>query len=86
MTDSREVSFEDGFLPLDQEIRRSYFDEFGREGLELNEEDINLLESYLRKMLVVDPERRVTSKDLLSDPWVSLPSPLAEEAGRSDSK
>ncbi|KAF2110989.1 kinase-like domain-containing protein [Lophiotrema nucula] len=61
----------EGFLSLEEEIKRSYSDDFDRSTLELDEEGLQTLGRYLRKTLVVDPAHRATTKDLLRDAWVS---------------
>lgn len=63
-------------LPPAQQLRRAYFRNSDPEKLPLGGEDMACLKGYLRKMLVVDPDQRATSSELLSDPWV---------AGRPDS-
>lgn len=66
-----EGSSADGFLSLEKEIQRSYIDEYESETLDLGEKDLEMLGRYLRRMLVVDPEQRARSEDLLAEPWVS---------------
>lgn len=61
----------DGFLPLEEEIRRSYFDGYDISTLKLTEKDLETLGCYLRKMLVVDPAQRATPQQLLAEAWVS---------------
>ncbi|KAG7286209.1 hypothetical protein NEMBOFW57_008515 [Staphylotrichum longicolle] len=62
------------FRPLEEEIRRSYFDDRNTESLDLTQADLDVLGRYLRRLLVVDPVLRAAARDLLDDPWV-----LAEE-------
>jgi serine/threonine protein kinase len=63
----------EGFVSLEQELKRSYFDDYEIGTLQLNEEDIEMLGRYLRKMLFVDPKQRATSQELLVEAWVSGP-------------
>ena len=71
LTDRSEESSAEDFLPLEQEIRRSYRDDYDSETLQLTEKGLELLEHYLRKLLVVDPSARGTPRELLDEPWVS---------------
>ncbi len=56
-----------GFLPLEDDITRYYFDTKGHP--QLSKEDIDQLGKCLRKMLVLDPKNRVEAHELLGDPW-----------------
>jgi hypothetical protein len=66
-----EDSSDDCFLPLEQRIRRAYFDGYKTDTLQFGEEELELLGRYLRKMLIVDPTQRATSQDLLGETWIS---------------
>lgn len=62
----------EGFLPLEQQIRDSYFrNGYKRDTFSLSEEELELLGRYLRKMLIIDPKQRATSGDLLAEAWIS---------------
>ncbi|KAK0739484.1 kinase-like domain-containing protein [Apiosordaria backusii] len=65
----------DYFLPLEEEIRRSYFDGYESKTLQLDEAELETLGQYLRKLLVVDPDQRASTRELLNDPWVSREEP-----------
>ncbi|KAL9126734.1 MAG: hypothetical protein Q9217_004261 [Psora testacea] len=71
LVDFGECSSAEGFLSLEQQIRRSYFDGYRNDTLQLGEGELELLGRYLQKMLVVDPEQRATSEDLLAETWIS---------------
>ncbi|KXX74834.1 Protein kinase dsk1 [Madurella mycetomatis] len=64
------------FLPLEDELRRSYFEGHDAKTLPLREVEINTLGRYLRKLLVIDPTQRAKAHELLSDPWVSEESEI----------
>ncbi|KAH6845666.1 kinase-like domain-containing protein [Chaetomium sp. MPI-CAGE-AT-0009] len=55
------------FLPLEEEIQRGYVDGYPSETLQFTSEDLERRGRYLRKMLVVDPQRRATAAELASD-------------------
>ncbi len=59
------------FLPLEQQIRVAYFDGYKTDTLQLGEGELELLGRYLRKMLIVDPKQRATTKDLLAEAWIA---------------
>ncbi len=61
----------EGFRPLEQLLRKEYFDTCRRHTTELKMEDFQLLTCYLRRMLVIDPEERASLNDLITDPWIS---------------
>lgn len=61
----------DGFLSLEEQIRKSYFDGYKSDTLQLGEGELELLGRYLRKMLIVDPKQRATSEGLLAETWIS---------------
>ncbi|KAK4466343.1 kinase-like domain-containing protein [Cladorrhinum samala] len=58
------------FAPLEEEIRRSYSNGFQSKTLQLGEAELEILGKYLRKLLVVCPNDRATTRQLLDDPWV----------------
>ncbi|KAL2201500.1 kinase-like domain-containing protein [Corynascus similis CBS 632.67] len=61
----------DDFLPLEEEIQRSYVDGYPSETLQLTGKDLENLGKYLRKMLIVDPQQRATAAELVSDTsWI----------------
>ncbi|KAK6198454.1 hypothetical protein LQW54_010283 [Pestalotiopsis sp. IQ-011] len=60
------------FLPLEEEIKRHYFDESPSETLEFTRQDLEKLGKYLRRMLIVDPKQRAVAAELVSDTsWVN---------------
>lgn len=61
---------EDDFQPLEGELSFSYFHRDPDASKPLTEADIGLLGRYLRRLLVVDPAKRATARDLLDEPWV----------------
>ncbi len=65
----------DEFIPLEEEIQRSYFGSYPSEALQLTRKDLEKLGKYLRKMLVVDPQQRAAAAELASDTsWTILDS------------
>lgn len=64
-------------VPLGDEIRRSYFDEYPGAECPLDENDVTALEDFLRMALVIDPKHRATPQVLLDCPWIlpDHPSP-----------
>ncbi|KAK4672134.1 hypothetical protein QC763_100420 [Podospora pseudopauciseta] len=66
------------FLSLEEEIRRSYNDGYERDTLQFGEAELETLGCYLRKLLVVDPDHRATTSELLNDPWVSQKEPKSQ--------
>ncbi|KAK3942337.1 kinase-like domain-containing protein [Diplogelasinospora grovesii] len=71
LAEKPDESSADGFLSLEEEIQRSYVNGHDSETLELGEKDLELLGRFLRMMLVVEPEKRATSSELKTHPWVS---------------
>ncbi|KAL9624169.1 MAG: hypothetical protein Q9160_001691 [Pyrenula sp. 1 TL-2023] len=67
----RADSSAEGFLPLKQEIQRSYSDDCEKDTLQLTAKDLDLLEQYIRKMLIVDPKQRATADALLNEMWIA---------------
>lgn len=61
----------DGFLSLEEQIRKAYFDGYKSDTLQLGDGELELLGRYLRKMLIVDPKQRATSEGLLAETWIS---------------
>ncbi|KAK0669037.1 kinase-like domain-containing protein [Cercophora samala] len=66
-----DYSSADYFLSLEEEIRRSYFDGYKTETLQLGEAELKTLGKYLRKLLIINPDHRATTGQLLDDAWVS---------------
>jgi serine/threonine protein kinase len=58
------------FRPLEQQLREDFFNISMPNTLELNLEDFELLLSYLRRMLVIDPEKRASLNELITEPWI----------------
>lgn len=72
MANYRKDSSAEGFLPLEQQIRKSYFANYRCDALQfLGERELELLGRYLRKMVIVDPKQRATSEGLLAEKWIS---------------
>ncbi|KAL8902761.1 MAG: hypothetical protein Q9171_007608 [Xanthocarpia ochracea] len=71
LIDFSEYSSTEGFLPLEQQIRESYFKCYKSSTFELGDGELELLGRYLRKMLIVDPKKRAKSGDLLAEAWIS---------------
>ncbi|KAL7907398.1 kinase-like domain-containing protein [Trichoderma velutinum] len=69
----------DGFLSLEEDIQSSYSNGYDKETLDLSEEDLRTLGSYLRRMCVVEPTRRANSKALMSHPWVQADRGMRKE-------
>ncbi|EHK40492.1 hypothetical protein TRIATDRAFT_231146, partial [Trichoderma atroviride IMI 206040] len=67
------------FLPLEEQIQKTYANGYDKETLDVNEKDLSVLGSYLRKMCVVEPTTRATLTELLSHPWIK-----ADEGIRSE--
>lgn len=61
----------EGFEPLELDLHRYYFCGYDRDTLELNEEDIRKLARYLRRALVLDPEKRATLQELRLEAWIT---------------
>ncbi|SPO01704.1 related to multidrug resistance protein [Cephalotrichum gorgonifer] len=70
LKESPDDSSAEDFDTLEGELRRSYFEGYKAETLQLSQGEIDTLGRYLRRMLVIDPERRATARELLQDPWV----------------
>lgn len=63
------------FRPGENSLKFSIESSFSREDdipeeLEVVKEKFKILERYLRKMFIVDPEKRPSIKELLEDEWV----------------
>lgn len=71
LTDWSTDSSAAGFSPLGQLLREAYRDGYEDHTLQLGEAQLDLLERYLRKSLVVDPQQRATSEQLLGEEWIS---------------
>lgn len=57
-------------MPLEEQIQKAYANGYDKETLDLNEKDLSVLGSYLRKMCVVEPSKRATVAELMSHPWI----------------
>ncbi|KAL6827999.1 kinase-like domain-containing protein [Trichoderma camerunense] len=67
-----DASVAKNFLPLEEDIRASYANGYDKETLDLDEEDLTKLGSYLRRMCIVEPTRRANSTELMSHPWIQV--------------
>ncbi|KAM0455292.1 hypothetical protein ACHAO4_004170 [Trichoderma viride] len=65
-----DASRAENFLPLEEQIQKAYANGYDKETLDLNEKDLSVLGSYLRKMCVVEPSKRATVAELMSHPWI----------------
>ncbi|KAL6803562.1 kinase-like domain-containing protein [Trichoderma sp. SZMC 28012] len=70
LTEEPDGSAADSFLSLEEDIQASYANGYDKETLDLNEEDLTILGSYLRRMCIVEPTRRANLAELMSHPWV----------------
>ncbi|KAL6806353.1 kinase-like domain-containing protein [Trichoderma sp. SZMC 28013] len=60
------------FLPLEEDIRLSYANGYDKETLDLDEKDLTMLGSYLRRTFIVEPTQRANLAELMSHPWVQV--------------
>ncbi|KAL7789766.1 kinase-like domain-containing protein [Trichoderma afarasin] len=72
LTEEPDGSAADGFLSLEEDIQASYANGYDKETVDLNEEDLTILGSYLRRMCIVEPTRRSNLSELMSHPWVQV--------------
>ncbi|KKP02031.1 CMGC/SRPK protein kinase [Trichoderma harzianum] len=72
LTGEPDISAANGFLSLEEDIKASYADGYDKETLDLDEEDLMTLGSYLRRMVIVEPNRRANLTELMSHPWVQV--------------
>ncbi|KAM6481756.1 kinase-like domain-containing protein [Trichoderma sp. SZMC 28011] len=71
-TEEPDISAANGFLSLEEDIQASYANGYDKETLDLNEEDLTTVGSYLRRMFIVEPTRRANLTELMSHPWVQV--------------
>ncbi|KAM0516401.1 hypothetical protein ACHAPE_005550 [Trichoderma viride] len=65
-----DASHAEYFLPLEEQIQKQYANGYDKETLDLNENDLSVLGSYLRRMCVVEASKRATLTELMSHPWI----------------
>ncbi|QYS95402.1 Protein kinase domain-containing protein [Trichoderma simmonsii] len=79
LTDEPDISAASGFSSLEEDIQASYANAYDKETLDLNEEDLTILGSYLRRMCIVEPTRRASLAELMSHPWVQVEKGVQKE-------
>lgn len=79
LTEEPDISVANGFLSLEEDIQGSYANGHDKETLDLDEEDLTTLGSYLRRMCIVEPTRRANLTELMLHPWVQADNGTQKE-------
>ncbi|KAK4062901.1 hypothetical protein Trihar35433_8696 [Trichoderma harzianum] len=79
LTEEPDISAANGFSSLEDDIQASYANGYDKETLDLNEEDLTILGSYLRRMCIVEPTRRASLTELMSHPWAQVEKGVQKE-------
>ncbi|GFP56737.1 dual specificity protein kinase CLK2 [Trichoderma asperellum] len=79
LTKKPDESAAKNFLPLEEQIQEAYANGCDKETLDLNEKDLAALGSYLRRMCVVEPDKRATLTELMSHPWIKVDERIRDE-------
>jgi calcium-dependent protein kinase len=62
-----------GYLPFQGENRNAVFNKISKAAFHFNHKEFSMVseegKNLIRKMLVVDPEKRITPTQALKDPW-----------------
>lgn len=66
-------------MPLEEQIQKQYANGYDKETLDLNEKDLSVLGSYVRKMCVVEAAKRATLTELMSHPWIKAYEGITDE-------
>ncbi|KAJ4861386.1 protein kinase domain-containing protein [Trichoderma breve] len=78
-TEEPDISAANGFLSLEEDIQASYANGYDKETLDLDEEDLTTLRSYLRRMCIIKPTRRANLPELMLHPWVQAGNGVRKE-------
>ncbi len=72
------------FKPLEEELREKYISGRDADIINLSESYLEVLARYLGKLLVLDPNHRITAQELLDDAWVAEESCVVENDDTSE--